>query len=62
MYMGEVLIQVWLKSIDKQVNVCTKESLQKNFQGLHRLLQTKFCDENDRRKNDACLKMFLMER
>ena len=36
-YMEEVLTQVWLKSIDKQVNA-QKESL-KNFLGSHKLQQ-----------------------
>ena len=50
-YMGEVLTQVWLKSIelfDKQVNA-QKEM---NFWGSHKLLQAhkKMCDENKRNK------------
>ena len=46
-YMGEVLIQVWLKSI-RQTSECTKREL-KNFQGSRMLPQAheKVCDENE---------------
>ena len=50
-YMGEVLTQVWLKFIDKEVNA-QKESL-KNFRGSRKLPaqgHEKVCDENERNK------------
>ena len=45
--------------LDKQVNA-QKETLIKNFQGSHRLPQAygKMCNENEKRKNDGCLKYF----
>ena len=67
-YMGEVLIQIWLKSkemselLDKQVNV-QKESL-KNLLGSGKLPQAheKVCDENEtnkqRKKTTARQKSF----
>ena len=72
-YIGEMLIQIWLKSmhgemselVDKQVNV-QKESLKK-LPGFTRAHE-KVCDENERkketnkqRKKDGRLKYFLME-
>ena len=52
--LGEVLNQVWLKSVkkwDKQVNA-QKENLKKYFQGSRKLLQAheKVCNENERNK------------
>ena len=57
-YIGEMLIQIWLKSmnkmselVDKQVNV-QKESLKKTS-GIHTKLpqaHEKVCDENERNK------------
>ena len=57
-YIGEMLIQIWLKSteemselVDKQVNV-QKESLKKTS-GVHAKLpqaHEKVCDENERNK------------
>ena len=51
-YMGELLIQVWLKSIKKLVSYlmkseCTKREFEKNFRGS-RKLQQEVCDENER--------------
>ena len=48
---------------DKEVNA-QKESLKKYFRGLHKLPQAheKVCDENEtKKKNDARIKMLLME-
>ena len=48
---------------DKEVNA-QKESLKKNFQGSHKLphAHEKVCDENEtKKKNDARVKMFLVE-
>ena len=52
---------------DKEMNA-QKESLKKNFWGSCKLphAHEKGCDENERnkqirKKNDACVKMFLME-
>ena len=49
---------------DKEVNA-QKESLKKNFRGSRKLpyAHEKVCDENERnkKKNDACIKMFLVE-
>ena len=64
-YIGEVLTQVWLKSIfDIQVNA-QKENLKKYFQGSCELPQAheKVCDENETKKkeNDEHLKYFVME-
>ena len=52
------------KLFDKEVNA-QKESLKKYFQDTCKLPQAheKVCDENERNKekNDACVKMLLME-
>ena len=48
---------------DKEVNA-QKESLKKYFRGSRKLPQAheKVCDENEtKKKNDACIKMFLVE-
>ena len=65
--MGEVLIQVWLKSemselLDKEVNA-QKENLKKYFRDSSELPQAheKVCNENEtkkQRKNDGHLKYF----
>ena len=55
-YMGEVLIQVWLKSINKQVNA-QKENLKKYFRGSRMLPQAheKVCDENESRNKEKMM-------
>ena len=49
---------------DKEMNA-QKESLKKNFRGSRKLLHAheKVCDENEtkKKKNDARVKMFLVE-
>ena len=47
--------------LDKQVNA-QKENLKKYFQGSCELLQAqeKVCDEKEKEKNDAHVKMLLM--
>ena len=49
-YMGEVLTQVWVKSIDKVVNA-QKESLKKLLWFSQLQAPTKVYDENERSKD-----------
>ena len=64
-YIGEVLTQVWLKSIKKWVSYISQRSectKRENFRGSRELPQTheKVCDENETKKqekNDARVKM-----
>ena len=56
-YIGEVLNQVWLELLDKQVNAQKEKILRGS-----RKPTKKVCDENEsRRKNDAHIKMLFME-
>ena len=64
--MGEVLTQVWLKSVKKWVSYLTKTWMHKkswkHFQGSRKLPQAhkKVCDEINK-KNDMRVKILLME-
>ena len=45
--MGEVLLQVWLKSIDKQ-RECIKREFEKTSR-VHASFRKPMCDENERK-------------
>ena len=66
-YMGEVLIQVWLKEMSELLDKQGNAQKEKNFWGSRKLPQAheKVCDENERKmkiKERRASKTFLMER
>ena len=67
-YIGEVLIQIWLKSVKKfrQTSECTKREFEKIFRGSRKLPQAhekcvmKMKEERKKRKNDCYIKFFVV--